>query len=83
MNKPAIKHDKLTEHYLVPATLFALNICIVHVIYVFATGSWQNHGHLAALTGSPVALGAALLLKNRGFLACSTVAYLVLLLCWP
>lgn len=83
MNKPATKHHQLTEHYLVPTTLFALNICVVHVIYAYATGSWHNYWHLAALAGSPVVLGIALLLKNRGLLACSTVGYLALLLCWP
>lgn len=84
MSKRATKHHhKLTEHYLVPTALFALNICVVHVIHTYATGGWDNYWHLAALTAAPVALGSALLLKHRGFLICSTIGYLALLLCWP
>lgn len=83
MNKPAIKHDKLTEHYLVPSALFALNIGLVHVIYTYATGSWNNYWHLIALTGTVAALGIALLLKSRWLLLFTTVGYLALLLCWP
>lgn len=83
MNKQTMEHHKLTEHYFVPATLFALNVCLVHVIYSYATGSWDNYWHLATLTSTPIALGCALLLKHRGFLVCSTLGYIVLLLCWP
>ena len=83
MNKRPTKDHKLIEHYLVPTALFALNICLVHVIYVYATGTWANYWYFAALIAAPLALGSALLLKNRNFLICSTIGYLVLLLCWP
>ncbi|MGV3763642.1 hypothetical protein [Parapedobacter sp.] len=83
MNKQAVKQHRLIEHYLVPTALFALNIGLVHVIYAYANGTWENHWHLAALTGSPVVLGLALLLKHRFLLFFSTVGYLALLLCWP
>ena len=66
--------------YLVPSALIALNICPVHVICTYAAGSWDNYGHPATLTGAPLALGSALLLKHRGLLVCSTVGYLALLL---
>jgi len=83
MNKQATKYHKLTEHYLVPAALFALNIGLVHVIYAYVNGTWENYWHLAALTGAPVALGFALRFKHRGLLVWSTIGYIVLLLCWP
>lgn len=83
MSKQTTKHHKLTEHYLVPAALFALNIGLVHVIYVYAIGAWDSYWHLAVLTCSPLALGFALLFKQRSLLIWSTVAYLVVFLCWP
>ena len=83
MNKGTTIHDKITEHYLVPAALFALNIGLVHVIYAYATHTWDNYWHLTALTSAPVTLGIALLLKKRGFLFFTTIGYLALLLCWP
>jgi len=76
------KHHAFTEHYLVPLALFALNVCVVHVIHAYSTHSWTSHLQLIALTGSPLALGSALWLKNRNFLICSIVGYLLLLLCW-
>ncbi len=83
MSKQTTKHHKLTEHYLVPAALFALNIGLVHVIYAYGNGAWENYWHLAALTAAPLALGLALLRKHRGLLLCSTLGYLALLLYWP
>jgi len=83
MNKQAIKRHRLTEHYLVPTALFALNIGVVHVIYTYANGTWENQLHLAALTAAPAILALALFLKYRWLLLSSSVGYLVLLLCWP
>ena len=83
MNKQAVKRHRLTEHYLVPTALFALNIGLVHVIYAYANGTWDNYWHLTALTGAPAASALALFLKHRGLLCCSTIYYIALLLCWP
>src|SRR5690606_32280992 len=83
MNKQAIKRHRLTEHYLVPTALFALNIGVVHVIYAYANGTWENQLHLAALTAAPAILALALFLKHRWLLLSSSVGYLILLLCWP
>lgn len=74
-------HQTLLEHYLVPVALFLLNINLVHVIYAYSTGNWNNHWHLIALTTAFVALGSALMLKNANYLILSILYYIVVLAC--
>ncbi|WP_257657424.1 hypothetical protein [Parapedobacter lycopersici] len=68
------------EHYLVPAGLFLLNICLIHLVYVFATDGWQREWYTAALTVSFLMLSTSLLAKRKGYLFLSIAFYLVLLL---
>lgn len=82
MKKTKKKHHALTEHYLIPAALFVLNICVVHVAYALSTGSWVSLWHLVALTAGLVTLVGALILKNRSFLYCSIACYLMVLTYW-
>lgn len=80
--KKQTQKSQVIEHYLVPAALFVLNFCAVHVIYAYSTNSWISLWHLIALTAVLVALTCALALKNSGFLLCSIAAYLLILTYW-
>jgi len=77
--KAKTRYHTITEHYLVPTALFLLNICVVHVLYVYSTGKWGSVWYLVALTGALAALGSALVVKGRYYLWCSIVYYLLLL----
>ncbi len=79
MKKVTKQYDAFTEHYLVPAALFLLNVSLVHTIYAYANGSWNRPYHLAAITVSLIAFVSALRLKKRGYLWFAIGYYLLLL----
>lgn len=69
------------EHYLVPAALFVLNICLIHLVYVLATGNWQNNRWYTATLAVALLTGCiSLRVKRKGYLFFSIAFYLVLLL---
>lgn len=81
--KTRLQYDTHTEHYLMPAALFLLNICTVHVIYAYANARTGQLGWLLLLTFAWIALGSAVWLKNRIYLGGSMALYLALLTyCW-
>jgi hypothetical protein len=67
-------HNALTEHYLIPAVLFLLNICLAHVIHAFATGSTPLAGRMVLIVAF-VLLGSSLLLKKKFLLTGSILFY--------
>lgn len=74
------KQHVLIEHYLIPAVLFMLNICLVHLIYILAID--DRHSMVAYVTTLAIALlalGSALLLKRKSYLIFSIAFYLLLL----
>ena len=67
--------NAITEHYLVPAVLVLLNICLAHVIYAFAGYSVYD---AAGKTALALALGLfvlALSLKKQTLLGGSILFY--------
>jgi hypothetical protein len=73
-------HHTLTEHYLVPAALFLLNICLAHLIYAFASGSTYPPISRIALALAFVLLGSSLVLKKQIHLAGSILFYTLVVL---
>lgn len=71
------KHNKLTEHYLVPAVLFLLNICLAHLTCVFVAGSPHSLSSRIALAVAFVLLGSSLLVKKQVHLAGSILFYML------
>jgi len=74
------KQHVLIEHYLIPAVLFMLNICLVHFVYLLVAGIGHNIAYAAALAIALLAMGGALLLKRKSYLIFSIAFYLLLLL---
>ncbi len=70
------------EHYLVPAGLFILNICLIHLIYVMETGIHYTGCHKGMLGLNLLLLLAGLITKNRMLLLFPMTGYLLVLL-WP
>ncbi len=79
MNKPIKRYDTVTEHYLVPAALIALNVCAVHLIYAYSVGH-HGVGQLIALSLVAVLLTVGLISKERYVLIIAISGYLALLL---
>lgn len=75
------KYHALTEHYLVPAVLFLLNICLAHTIYAFAGDSLYSAAGKIALVAAVAFLGSSLLLKKETLLAGAILFYAVVALC--
>lgn len=73
-------HHVLTEHYLVPATLFLLNISLAHVIYAFMAESTYSTVGKIAVTVSFVLMGGSLFYKKQLLLAGSMLLYLLVAL---
>jgi len=69
------RHNAFTEHYLVPLVLFALNICLAHLIYVFTDGSSSPHLNKVAVTLAFVLMGSALSIKKQIPLVFSILFY--------
>lgn len=72
-------HNAFTEHYLIPAVLFLLNICLAHVIHAFVTGSTSLTR--IALTVALVLLGSSLLFKKQ-FLLTGSILFYSLVALW-
>lgn len=68
-------HHVFTEHYLVPAVLFLLNICLAHLIHAFVAGETYSLLDKIALAMAFVLLGSSLLLKKQVHLAGSILFY--------
>lgn len=71
------KFNKLTEHYLVPAVLFLLNICFAHLTCVFVAGSAYSISTRIAIVVAFVLLGSSLLVKKQIHLAGSILFYIL------
>lgn len=77
------RHDTHTEHYLVPAALFLLNVLAVHVVCAYFNAVGNQIGWLVLLTLAFVALSSAIWIKNRIYLWCSMMYYAALFIyCW-
>jgi hypothetical protein len=77
MNKA---HNTFTEHYLVPAVLFLLNICLAHLIYVFVADPTYSLAGKIALAMAFVSLGSSLFVKRQIFLGGSILFYTLVVL---
>ena len=74
------KHNALTEGYLVPAVLFLLNICLVHLAYALVADSTYSYISKIALAVAFVLLGSSLLFKRQILLASSMLFYTLVVL---
>lgn len=68
-------HNALTEHYLIPAVLFLLNICLAHLIHALASGTMYSSSEKLLLALAFVLLGSSLLLKKRFYLVGAILFY--------
>lgn len=75
-----MKKHALTEHYLVPAVLFLLNICLVHLICVLVAGSVYSTECRIALTFTFALLTGSLLLRKQVLLSGSILFYVLVVL---
>lgn len=73
-------HHALTEHYLVPAALFLLNICLAHLIYAFTSNSAYLPLGKIALAVAFVLLGSSVVFKKQVHLAGSILFYAIVVL---
>jgi len=71
------KHNKLTEHYLIPAVLFLLNICLAHLACVLVAGEAYSVSTRIVVAIAFVLLGSSLLVKKQIHLAGSILFYTV------
>jgi len=78
--KHSKRYDTQTEHYLVPAALVLLNIIAVHIAYAYFNATGNQMGWLVSLTLAFISLSSAVWLKNRIYLWCSMMYYVVLLI---
>jgi hypothetical protein len=72
-------YSSFAEHYLVPAVLFLLNVCVAHLIYAFAASSYSPAEKII-LTLAFILFGAALLFKGKVLLGGSVVCYTVVVI---
>lgn len=77
MKKP---HNILTEHYLIPAVLFLLNICLAHVIYAFVAASTYSLSGSIALALAFGLLMGSLFFKRQVLLVGSILFYALVVL---
>ncbi|HLT71862.1 MAG TPA: hypothetical protein VKZ75_04395 [Cyclobacteriaceae bacterium] len=75
------RRHALTEHYLVPAVLFLLNICLVHLISVLVAGPAYAPATKMALGVTLVLLGSSLLFKKR-ILLTGSIFFYALVVIW-
>jgi hypothetical protein len=71
----------MTEHYLIPAVLFLLNICLVHLAYAFVSGSAYSVEGKIALSASFILLGSSLLFKKQVLMTGAMMFYTVVVCC--
>ena len=74
------RQHALTEHYLVPAVLFLLNICLVHLISVLVAGPANSSASKMALAITLALLGSSLLLKKQILLTGSILFYALVII---
>jgi len=74
-------YNARTEHYLVPAVLFLLNICLVHVIYAFTPHSSYTATGKMALTLAFLLFALSLFLKKPIWLRGAIVYYVLIAFC--
>jgi hypothetical protein len=74
------KYNALMEHYLVPAVLILLNVCLAHVIYAFAGSSAYTLTGRLALAVAFVLLVISLSLKKQALLGGSILFYALVVL---
>lgn len=70
------KHNAFIEHYLIPIALCLINICLVHVVYVYAAGTMSMLSKVV-LTLTLVLLGGSLVFKKKVLLASSILLYAI------
>jgi len=70
------KHNAFIEHYLIPVALFLLNICLVHVVYVYTAGTMSMLSKVA-LTLTLALLAGSLVFKKKVLLASSILLYAI------
>jgi hypothetical protein len=75
------RHSAFTEGYLIPAVLFLLNICLVHLTYAFVADSMYSLGGKIALAMAFVLLGSSLFFKRQALLAGSMLFYTLVVFC--
>jgi hypothetical protein len=71
------KHNTFVEHYLVPIALFVLNICLVHVVYLFAAGTVYSVTAKVTMTLTLILMGASLVFKKKSLLAGAVLLYAI------
>lgn len=67
-------YSSLAEHYLVPAVLFLLNVCLAHLVYAFAASSYSAADKII-VTMAMILFCAALLFKGKTFLVTAIAGY--------
>lgn len=72
-------YSSFEEHYLVPAVLFLLNVCVAHLVYAFASSSYSPAEKIV-LTLAFVLFGSALLFKGRALLNGSILCYVLVVI---
>jgi hypothetical protein len=73
-------HNALTEHYLIPATLFVMNICLAHFLYAFTAGSTYSGTGRIAMVIALFLMGVSLVYKKQVLIAGSILFYLLIAL---
>ena len=76
------KQHKLTEHYLVPAVLFLLNICLVHVIHALTEGAEHSPTYKIAIVTAFVFLASSLVARKKVYMTGSILFYALVALGW-
>jgi len=74
------KHNSFIEHYLIPLALFLFNICLVHVVYVYAAGPMYSVQSKVTITLAFILLAGALVLKRKSLLATSILLYAIVVI---
>lgn len=71
------KHNTFVEHFLVPITLFVLNVCLVHVVYLYAAGSLYSVTAKVTMTLTLILMGASLIFKQKSLLTVAVLLYAI------
>jgi hypothetical protein len=74
------KHNFFIEKYLIPVALCLLNICLVHAVYLYASGPAYSATAKLFMTFTLALLAAALILRTRSLLASSILFYLIVVI---
>jgi|GEM_PF-1298168 len=77
MKKTIKKQHAITEHYLVPLVLIALNVCTIHLIYTYSWGGPQGTIQFIALLLAAMCLIGSLIFRRPYLLVFAMVYYAV------